>query len=397
MVDVVETLQQLIRIPSVNPMGRDGTGTPYLESALTDHLEHFFRGLEVPFCRQHVAPGRENILARIDPPAPAGRGSIIVFDAHQDTVPVDGMTIDPWDPQIDQGRVLGRGACDVKGAMACMLTAFARLAAERPAHMPTLIMACTVNEENGFAGARRLTQSWKDGTLPLLDRIPDQVVVAEPTGLHVVVAHKGVMRWRCHAAGRAAHSSCPESGENAIYHMARAVLQLEQYADALQQVDCDPRLGPPTLNVGTIHGGLCANAVPDHCEIELDRRLLPDEDPEAARQQLLAWLTHHVPTADRLRHDPPFLVSRGLSDRDNASLARRLQQVIAQQGVAARLVGVPYGTNAPFYAATGAPTVVFGPGSIEQAHTAAEWVSIDHLHTAVTVFTAVGRGDTVHR
>jgi acetylornithine deacetylase/succinyl-diaminopimelate desuccinylase family protein len=394
--DVVETLRQLIRIPSVNPMGRDVTGEQYYERALTDYLEQFFQGLGVPICRQQVASRRDNILARIDAPAGDNQGSIVVFDAHQDTVPVDGMTIDPWEPRIDQGRVFGRGACDVKGAMACMLTAFARLAAERPPDMPTLIMACTVNEENGFTGARSLAQSWVDGTSPIFPRSPDQVIVAEPTGLHVVVTHKGVVRWRCHAVGRAAHSSCPDNGENAIYHMGHAVLQLQRWAEVLQQGARDPRLGPPTINVGTIHGGICVNAVPDLCTIEIDRRLIPEETPETARQQALDWLTQHVIVADRLRHDPPFLVSRGLSARGNAQLAQRLRQVIRKHGVAARRIGVPYGTNAPFFAATGVPTVVFGPGSIEQAHTAAEWVSIDQLHTAVEVYTAVGRGGTIN-
>ena len=237
--DVVETLRQLIRIPSVNPMGRDVTGEQYYERALTDYLEQFFQDLGVPVCRQPVAPQRDNIMARIDAPAGDDQGSIVVFDVHQDTVPVDGMTIDPWEPRIDQGRVFGRGACDVKGAMACMLTAFARLAAERPPDMPTLIMACTVNEENGFTGARSLAQSWVDGTSPIVPRLPDQVIVAEPTGLHVVVTHKGVVRWRCHAVGRAAHSSCPDNGENAIYHMGHAVLQLQRCAEVLKQGACD--------------------------------------------------------------------------------------------------------------------------------------------------------------
>ena len=277
-----------------------------------------------------------------------------------------------------------------------MLTAFARLAAERPAAMPTLIMACTVNEENGFAGAHVLAQSWADGTAPMPHRPPDQVIVAEPTSLHVLVTHKGVVRWRCHAVGRAAHSAYPDNGENAIYHMGHAVLELQRCAEFLKQSGGDPRLGPPTLNVGTIHGGICVNAVPDCCTIEIDRRLTPEEAPETARQQVLDWLTLHVTVADRLRHDPPFLVSHGLSDRGNAELAQRLQRIIRNRGAAAQRIGGPYGTNAPFYAAAGVPTVVFGPGAIEQAHTAAEWIAIDQLHTAVEVYTAVGRGETVN-
>jgi acetylornithine deacetylase/succinyl-diaminopimelate desuccinylase-like protein len=394
--DVVETLQQLIRIPSVNPMGRDLSDDVYGEQALTDFLEQFFRNLGVPVWRQSVEPGRENILARIDGPAGDEQRPVVVFDVHQDTVPVDGMTIDPWEPKIDQGRVCGRGACDVKGAMACMLTAFARLAAERPAAMPILIMACTVNEEHGFAGAHVLAESWADGTAPIFPRPPDQVIVAEPTSLHVVVTHKGVVRWRCRTVGRAAHSAYPDNGENAIYHMGHVVLELQRCAEFLKRSGGDPRLGPPTLNVGTIHGGICVNAVPDCCTIEIDRRLTPEETPETARQQIVDWLAEQVAVADRIRHDAPFLVSRGLSDRGNAALADRLLQILGNHGVAAQRSGGPYGTNAPFYAATGASTVVFGPGAIEQAHTAAEWIAIDQLHTAVEVYTAVGRGETVN-
>ncbi len=393
--ELIPTLQQLIRIPSVNPMGRSVAGAPYGEHALTDFLEQSFRALGLPCCRQTVAPGRENIIARLDAPYDADRRSVILFEAHQDTVPADGMTIDPWEPRIEQGRVFGRGACDVKGAMACMLAALAQLSDTRPPEMPTLLMACTVNEEHGFTGAQRLAQSWQDGSLPLLDRAPDQVIVAEPTDLQVVVTHKGLVRWRCHAAGRAAHSACPDRGENAIYHMARTVLELERLAHALQRAPGDPRLGPPTLNVGTIHGGICVNAVPDQCTIEIDRRVLPDETPEAARQQALDWLAQHLPDADRVRHEPPFLISAGLSDRENRQLATRLQQMIQARGGTAHQVGVPYGTNAPFYAAAGAPTVVFGPGSIAQAHTADEWISIDQLHAATDLFTAVGRGATL--
>ena len=192
-----------------------------------------------------MAPRRDNILARIDGTSGDAASPIVVFDVHQDTVPVEGMTIDPWNPTIDQGRVFGRGACDVKGAMACMLTAFARLAAERPPGMPTLILACTVNEENGFTGARRWPSAGPTGPSPFFARPPDQVIVAEPTDLHVVVAHKGVVRWRCHADGRAAHSSSPDLGENAIYHMGHALVQLQRYAAELKQGSLRPAAGAP--------------------------------------------------------------------------------------------------------------------------------------------------------
>lgn len=390
--DVVDLLCELIRIPSVNPMGQRATGAPYFEAALTDYLEDFFRRLDVPVVRQSTAPQRDNLVACLagDPET----DWTVVLDVHQDTVPVDGMTIPPWEPAVAAGRVSGRGACDVKGAMACLLTACARLAADRPAGRPTLLLACTVNEENGFTGAQALAQAWAAGNGPFCPRRPDQVIVAEPTGLHVVVAHKGVVRWRCRATGRAAHSSRPDQGDNAIYHMAEAVLALQAYATTLQQRLGDPALGPPTLNVGTIHGGVSVNTVPDCCTIEIDRRLLPEDVPQRARDDVLDALAHHPSLGAYLQHDPPFLVSRGLSDRDNRALAERLLQCLRQLGHDAHPVRVPYGTNAPFYAQAGMPTVVCGPGSIEQAHTADEWIAIDQLQAAVDVYYAIGCGAT---
>lgn len=391
----LETLLHLIRIPSVNPLGREWLEPPFGEAGVTDYLAHFFRELGVPYQRVPVSPGRDNILARVEPTCADPARPVIVFDAHQDTVPVDGMTIDPWNPVVDHDRVYGRGACDVKGAMACMLTAFARLAHERPHDMPALIMACTVNEENGFTGAQSLAQLWSTGNSAIVPHPPTQIIVAEPTELNVVVTHKGVVRWRCHALGKAAHSATPERGENAIYRMGRALGAFEQYAALLAQRTGDPRLGGPTMNVGTIHGGLCVNAVPDRCTIELDRRLLPDEDPTAAREELLNWLAQHVPDADRFQHDAPFLMSRGLNGRANGELAQRLQQVVQQQGQEARCVGVPYGTNAPFLAGSTTPTVVFGPGSIAQAHTVDEWISVEQMRIATEVYYAIGRGETL--
>jgi acetylornithine deacetylase len=263
--------------------------------------------------------------------------------------------------------------------------------------MPTLVMACTVNEENGFTGAQSLAQLWTTGSSSIVPRPPSQIIVAEPTELNVVVTHKGVVRWRCHAQGKAAHSATPDRGENAIYRMGHTLVALQQYAAHLASRPGDARLGSPTMNVGTIRGGLCVNAVPDRCTIELDRRLLPDEDPIAARQELLTWLAQHVPEAACLQHDPPFLMSRGLSGEANGELAQRLQQVVRQHGQESQCVGVPYGTNAPFLAGSATPTVVFGPGSIAQAHTVDEWISVEQMRVATEVYYAIGCGHTLAR
>jgi acetylornithine deacetylase/succinyl-diaminopimelate desuccinylase-like protein len=386
--DVVETLADLVKIPSVNPMGRNVVGEIYYEHRVTAYLESLFRRLSLPFERFEVAPLRENIIVRVEGTIPPEDGGpVLMFEAHQDTVPIDGMEIDPFSADIEDGRLYGRGACDIKGGMAAMLGAIARLADERPANRPTVVLACTVNEEHGFTGATHWAETYlgkKDVKSKLLSRAPDACVVAEPTELNVVVAHKGACRWRCHTTGLAAHSSQPERGENAFYHMARVLTVLEQYArDVVPHLHNHPLVGHPTLSVGLINGGISVNTVPDRCTIEIDRRVLPGEDPEVAFTHAVTHLNSYVTTGTPVIHDRPFMLTKGLNDDHNQIFAERLGQSIHVHAPdAGQRIGVPFGTDAPHYAATGCPTVVFGPGSIAQAHTKDEWLDLTQLQTA---------------
>jgi acetylornithine deacetylase len=384
--DVVETLCDLVRLPSVNPMGRDVSGDEYFEYQVTDYLQRLFEGLGWPWRRQPIEDRRDNIVARVDGDVPPEQGgAILMFEAHQDTVPVDGMTIPPWTPEIRDGRVYGRGACDIKGGMACMLTALSRLAEQRPAGRPTIVMACSVNEEHGFGGAPRIGELWQGGSR-FLPRAPDAVIVAEPTSLDVVVAHKGAVRWRCHARGRAAHSSAPQAGDNAIYRMARVLGAMERYArDVAPTLGQHPLVGQPSLSVGLISGGVSVNTVPDRCTIEIDRRVLPGEDPRAAFQHVVEFVDRELRNDPQVEHERPYLTSSGLSDELSRSFASRLSEMIRHSGPSGDCLGVPYGTDAPAFAGAGIPTVVFGPGSIAQAHTADEWIAIEQLHRATEI------------
>lgn len=390
--DVLETLCDLVRLPSVNPMGRAVSGDEYFEYQVTDYLQRLFERLGWPYRRQVIEPRRDNIVARVDGDVPPERGgAILMFEAHQDTVPVDGMTIAPWAPEIRDGRVYGRGACDIKGGMACMLAALSRLADERPVGRPTIVMACSVNEEYGFGGAPRIGDLWQ-GDSPFLPRAPDAVVVAEPTSLDVVVAHKGAVRWRCHTRGRAAHSSQPQAGDNAIYRMARVLAALERYArDTAPTLGQHALVGQPSLSVGLVSGGVSVNTVPDRCTIEIDRRVLPGEDPQAAYEHAIDFVARELQGDPRVEHDLPYLTSCGLSDDRSRPFAARLSEIIRQAGGPGRCVGVPYGTDAPAFAGAGIPTVVFGPGSIAQAHTADEWIAIEQLQRATEIFYRLGR------
>ncbi len=395
-IDTVEILRELVSIPSVNPMGRNDL-SPVGEARLTEYLDARLTALGLLVQRQAIAPGRENLLARLDGDTPAERGGgLLLLDAHQDTVPADKMTIEPWSATVRDGRLYGRGACDVKGGMAAMIAAVARLAAERPAGMPTILLSCPADEEYHFSGVRALTAAWREGKSPELPRLPDAAIVAEPTGLDVIVAHKGVIRWFCHTRGRAAHSSQPARGDNAVYKMARVVAAIERYAREIFAARPGHALcGPYTLNVGTIQGGTSVNIVPQRCTIEVEIRVPPGGDPHHARSELIEYLAREtvpLPSNENgdsprnvLEHDAPYMEGPALSDEANPVLAERLAATVREITGGCRRHGVPYATHAAFYSRLGIPAVVFGPGAIEQAHTADEWIPLDQLQQAAEI------------
>jgi acetylornithine deacetylase len=390
--DPVETLQRLVRTPSVNPMLQQVSGPIYGEGRLTEVLVEICRQHDWPWSRGEVHPGRENLLVVIvgDPPPLAG-GEFLLWDVHQDTVPVEGMTVEPFAGEVREGRVYGRGACDVKGAMAAMLSALSRRSKLRAGRLPTVLLACTVNEECGYTGAQALGFMLlrADATGgEFIPRLPDAAIVAEPTGLNVVVAHQGQVRWRCHTVGRAAHTSRPDAGVNAIYAMAQVVQAIERYHHELSAAAPEhPLCGRPSACVSTIRGGVGINTVPERATIEIDRRLGPGESPDAAFDALVAYIAKHAKLGRcRVEHDPPFMQSAGLVDDRNRGVAEGLARVVREHGRTSELVGVPFGTDAAAVAATGIPTVVFGPGSIDQAHTADEYIEIDELQLATEIF-----------
>jgi len=381
--DPVELLAQLVAIPSVSPMGRDVSGPEYLETRLTRFLVEFFQKLGVPHEVHEVLPGRANVVARLEVP---GARSTLLLDAHQDTVPVDGMCIPPFTPELREGRLYGRGACDVKGGMAAMLSAFARLAADPRGGRHHVIMSCTCDEESTAQGVRALARLWSEpgSASRLITAPPDLAVVAEPTGLDLVVAHKGAIRWKIRTRGRACHSSRPSEGVNAIYGMAKVLTALEALARELPgMIPPHPLCGVATLSVGRIAGGISVNTVPDECLIEIDRRVLPNEDPRTAMPQVEQWLRSRVQADFEML--PPWIDGATLSDHNNGAWADRLLAQVVPVVGPRRKLGAWYGTNASRIATTGVPAVVFGPGSIDQAHTIDEWIEVEQVRQAAEI------------
>lgn len=384
MTDPLPLLKDLISIPSVNPMGRDVSGPEFFEGRVTAYLADHLSRLGVPYEIVETAPGRANVLARLEG---ASGAKTVLMDAHQDTVPVDGMTIPPFTPVEQDGRVYGRGSCDVKGGLASMLAAFTRLAAERPAGMANVVLSCTCDEESTSLGINHLAGSW-GGLHPvyqLCPQRPDAAIVAEPTELDIVVAHRGATRWKLHTAGRACHSSRPSEGVNAIYRMARVLKLLEEYAAWLPgSRPAHPLCGPATLSVGLISGGSSVNVVPDACVIEIDRRVIPGEENLAVQAELVSYLKERLDF--ELVHDAPYCASPPLGDDLNGELARQFSRSIAAVVGDRKIIGVPFGTHASRLARVGVPSIVTGPGNIAQAHTKDEWIAIDQLRQAADIY-----------
>lgn len=371
---VLTIARDLVRIGSVNPMGRNIGGPTVGEERLTGWLEAFVLRLGARCRRQPVAPGRDNLVAELSWP---GAGRPVLLEAHQDTVPVDGMTVPPFDAEVRNGRLFGRGACDVKGGMAAMLAAMERLASERPRGSASVAVAFTVDEESGFTGVRRLARDLPAGA--------GFAVVAEPTRLEVVVAHKGLVRWRIRTLGRSCHSARPSDGVNAVYRMAPVLAALEEYAAALSAVPAHPLLGRPTLSVGVIRGGTSVNTVPGSCEIEIDRRLLPGERPDAAVDHCCRFLRDRLPGAD-VEIEPAWISDIALDTPPDTAAVQIALAAVRKVSGRAEPVGVPYGTDASKLAEAGLPSIVLGPGDIAQAHTVDEWIEVAELERAVEVY-----------
>jgi acetylornithine deacetylase ArgE len=368
--NVLATLADLVSINSINLEYEDGRP----EREVAEYFERFFEQRGIETFRQDVMPGRFNVIARLPGQNSARR---VVMEAHMDTVSIKGMTIPPFEPAIRNGRLYGRGACDTKGGLAAMMHAVAALK-ERSLTPPCEVwLAAVVDEEFAFQGVLALCNGLR----------ADAAIVAEPTDLRAVIASKGVLRWKIRTRGKASHSSKPHLGINAISHMALIIAALDREADALA-ANVHPLLGPATLNVGVIGGGVQINFVPDWCEIEIDRRLLPGETADsvlAGYARLIEGIKADHPLLDA-EMEPPMIVDPALETPPDADVARVARQVLADLGLNGTPAGVPFGSDASKLARHGVPSIIFGPGSIDRAHAAVEYVECDQVALAASFY-----------
>ena len=369
----VEWLAEAIRINSVNPEQAGEKSGASTEEALALWVADRADALGATVTVDEVEPNRPNVYAEF-----AGRSdAVVAIDVHLDTVGVEHMTDNPFDGRVADGRVYGRGSVDTKATLGVLFPLLEDIAAGAFELEPTLLVVGTVGEEvGGLVGAHRF-QEW----LKSQGRRLNDLVVAEPTMCAPVHGHKGVLGMEMTVCGHAVHSSKPELGSNAITAAARVVAALQHEHEELIAGEAATSMGTGTLSVTEINGGVARNIIPDRCTIFAGRRVSPGEDPNQIFEQL-------TEVAQAAAHPLPVTVemvngrATGAFYQDPDSALVQLLATITDTTPEL----ATYGTNALAYDDIADNVVVFGPGSIDQAHQAVEWVDITELDRADAVY-----------
>lgn len=370
MSEVTDCLHDLVRIPSPNPPGDTRDVAVYIAERLKRS------GCRVQLVAPPEKPSAVSVIATIG----VDGGTTILYHAHIDTVPVattGDWTVDPLEGIISNGRLYGRGSVDDKGPLAAMIVAFEKLA-RHALHGRLILVAAAEEEVGGQLGTRWLAET---------NQLPpsDFVVVGEQTNNRVATANKGVMRATIRTSGQSVHATNPDRGINAIEMMAKVVLALGGYHRSLSK-RTHPLIGVPTCNVGTIRGGIAVNMVPDYCEIQVDRRMLPGETADAVQQELRAVVSE-LDFGDRPPEVGEFLLSAAFeSQTDNDLTQAFLATVESILQDDPGPVGYLPGSDAKHLVNVAQQgMVVFGPGTYEMAHIPDEYIEIAELEQATHI------------
>jgi acetylornithine deacetylase/succinyl-diaminopimelate desuccinylase family protein len=371
---VIALTRELIKIPSENPPGN--------ERAVAEFIAEKLSNIGFSVMSYDYKPRRPNVVGLLPG---LEKKPILMFNGHTDTVPVGEKslwTADPFGAEIRNGKIYGRGASDMKAALAAMISAAEAIVKAGVKLNGTLIISCVADEEvTGF------------GTKSLIDRgyRANFAVIGEPTELKVQIAHKGVLRVRITTKGKAAHASVPHKGINAIYKMSKACLALEKISSQLM-TKRHSLLGSPTITVSTIKGGLAMNVVPDRCEITIDRRLIPGENPENVKFEIDELLS------SLKKDDPQFQVESEIIHilEPSETSADELIVRVAREAVAQITGKDPGATGFPatcdmrfLVNQAKIPTIILGPGSLRQAHVVDEYVECQQVFDAAKIFALI--------
>jgi acetylornithine deacetylase len=360
--DPIPVLRDLVAANSVNPALVPGAPG---EAAAAEIAAAAMTAAGLDVVVEEAAPGRPNVVGVLEGRAP---GPSMVFCGHLDTVGVEGMR-DPFVPRIENGRLFGRGAQDMKSGVAAMIAAAGVLAASWP--RGRLIVAAVADEEHASMGAQALVRRWT----------ADAGIVTEPTGLAMATAHKGFAWLEVETRGRAAHGSRPEDGRDAIAHMGRVLVALEARDRELRTGPHRGLQGTGSLHASIINGGRELSSYPDRCVLQMERRTVTGETDAVVEAEIAALL-------DRLKADDPdfdgrvrLVVARPAYAIDPSHrLCAALGAAIRRAGHSGTPIGASFWTDAAILAEAGIPSVLFGPGGAG-LHSTEEYVLVDDVTT----------------
>ena len=369
--ELTDLASRLVAVDSINPDLVAGGGG---EGAVSRVAAEWLEGAGFDVSREEVAPGRWNVVAVA---RGSGGGRTLLLNGHLDTVGTTGMER-PLEPRVEDGRLYGRGAYDMKTSVAAMMLAGAR--ALELGLRGDVVVAAVADEEVASIGSAAVARA-----------VPaDAAIVAEPTGLRLAIAHRGFVWLTVETTGVAAHGSRPDLGVDAIVKMGHVLVALDELDRALRASPSHPLLGSGSLHASLVEGGQELSSYPERCVLRLERRTVPGETADAVEREVRDVLERLGAGDAAFRADvradfarDPFEVDSG---RPIVDLVRR--HVTAVTGAAPEVVGVPFWTDAAIFAAAGIPTVLFGPGG-EGAHAAVEWVDLEQAARCAEVHTAV--------
>ncbi len=368
-VNAFELTRELLRFNTINPPGD--------ERACAEHIGKLLENHGFTSAYHEFADQRTSLVARI-----GGNGGKppICFTGHIDIVPLGNAPWkrDPFAGETDVGKLFGRGSSDMKSGVAAFVAAAVQLA-DKLKHSCGVVLVITAGEERGCQGADHLESLHrKFGTLGAAGAI----VVGEPTGNYPFVGHKGAYWLNAKTRGITAHGSMPELGDNAIYKAAKAVAKLEHYEFT---VPSHFMMGKPTLNVGTIHGGLNPNSVPDEVVTSIDIRTIPNQNHQELHRHLQQTLGPEVELSTVIDvpsvwTEPSHTWVQNVFEITGKYLSERPQARTATYFTDAAALRRAYG---------GAPTVILGPGEAAMAHQTDEYCYVNKLETSVAMYTDI--------
>jgi len=363
----VDLLQELVRIPSVNPDGAPDQGATG-EKACATRVGDFLSDCGADVCFEDVLPGRPNVIGRF----PGGEGKPgLLFAPHTDTVSVLGMSIDPFGAEIRNGRVYGRGASDTKGTMAAMLYALQQVKDEIPSFPVSVAFVGLMGEEAGQPGSKHFAEHHGDEF--------DFAVVGEPTELNTVHAHKGCVWLEITASGRSCHGSTPELGDNAVRKLMALLDDLLPQLEKQLPDFADATLGNPTVSLGMISGGTSPNIVPSECKAVLDFRETPALFNEGGSRRLVERLLCDAGLSDSVE-------LRVTCDSVPLHTDPSTDGIKRLEAIGSHLTTAPWFCDAGRLAVGGIPSVACGPGKIAQAHTKDEFLAVEDLEAGVDFY-----------